>query len=329
MGCLHRFTFVFLCALLSTAAATAATPPASASKNEQKSEWVFSLLPKSFQKNPRLELTVITEMTAAGKALPPVSPPAPAYCELFSPGPKHLGHSAGNEVTLKREAIEMLLTRSLATNGYVLAQRPEHPPSLLIIYTWGSHSLLTEPDEENPMLGGEQVARNLLDRAALVGGEKFARQMLDLFTQADAMAVATRSTTAPGGEPVFTPALAEFMNPVAQFKRAAPKNEFLVDQAASNVYYVVASAYDYASAGTNRRTLLWRTRMTVGADGVSQTQTLPTLVLTAAPYFGREMSEAETFSKRAVREGTVEIGTPIVVESDPSTAAKTPARPKK
>ena len=35
-------------------------------------QWVFSLLPKSFQKNPLLELTVITETTEAGKKLPPV-----------------------------------------------------------------------------------------------------------------------------------------------------------------------------------------------------------------------------------------------------------------
>jgi hypothetical protein len=98
------------------------------------------------------------------------------------------------------------------------------------------------------------------------------------------------------------------------FKRSNPKNEFLVDQAASNVYYVVASAYDFKSVMAKQRLLLWRTRMTVAAAGVSQVQTLPTLVLSAAPFFGKEMSEPETMSKRAVREGTVEIGTPTVVE---------------
>ena len=58
-----------------------------APKKESSSEWVFSLLPKSMQKNPRLELTVITEMTEAGKKLPPVSAAAPAYFELFTTGP--------------------------------------------------------------------------------------------------------------------------------------------------------------------------------------------------------------------------------------------------
>ena len=52
-----------------------------------------------------------------------------------------------------------------------------------------------------------------------------------------------------------------------------------------------------------RRSLrLWRTRMTVAAQGVSQEQTLPTLIATAAPYFGKDMTEPETLSKRTVRD---------------------------
>jgi hypothetical protein len=300
--------------LLLPALLSAATPPKPAPGDAKKSEWVFSILPKSLQKNPRLDLTVITEMTEAGKKLPPVSPQAPAYYEVFTSGPRHLGDSSGNHVTLKQEDVERVLGRALSANGYIRAQAPAHPPSLLIIYTWGSHSMLVEGDAENPTLSGEQIARNLLDRAALVGGEKFSRKMLELFEQADAMSTAGRVPTPPGGEPVFTPEMMEFANPVNQFKRADPKNEILVDQAAGNVYYVVASAYDYKSAGTSRRILLWRTRMTVAADGVSQEQTLPTLIASAAPYFGKDMPEPAILNPRAVREGQVEIGTPTVVE---------------
>ncbi len=303
------------------------TPPAPAvldpaPKKESSSGWVFSLLPKSLQKNPRLELTVITELTAAGKKRPPVSPQAPAYFEAFTTGPRHLGHAPANEKTLAPAQIEKLLTQSLATNGYLPARPPEVPPTILITYVWGSHNVLTEGDAENPSLSGEQLARNILDRAALVGGAKFAERLLDLFTQADALSLAASSRPPPGGEAVFTPGLLDFANPVNLFKRASAKNEFLVDQTASDIYYVVATAYDYQSAATNRRIVLWRTRMTVAAQGVSQEQTLPTLVLSAAPYFGREMSEPEILTKRAVREGSVEIGTPTVVEPAPNPARK-------
>lgn len=119
-----------------------------------------------------------------------------------------------------------------------------------------------------------------------------------------------------------------FANPVEQFKRRAPKNEMLVDQAASDVYYVVASAYDHRSISSTRKTLLWRTRMTVSSAGVSAAQSLPTLVLTAAPFFGKDMPEAEVLSKRSLREGTVEIGTPTVVEDKPSPSAP-PSPPAK
>jgi hypothetical protein len=323
----RRAVLEFLLATtLATAAAAAPVPAPAATPKNSQSDWVFELLPKSLQKNPRLELTVITEMTDEGKKLPPVSSAQPAYFESFSAGFRQLGHAPGNEHTLKQEDIEKLLVRSLASNGYLPAERPAHAPSLLIIYTWGSHNLLLEADDENPSLSPTQLAANILDRAALVGGQKFAAKLLDLFEQADAMSYASSAHVPPGGQPVITPEMQEFMNPVSMFKRADSKNEFLVDQAANDVYYVVASAYDYGSVTKHQRRLLWRTRMTVAAQGVSQEQSLPTLVLTAAPYFGKDMADPEILSRRTMREGTVEIGTPVVVESN--VPAPTKAAPK-
>lgn len=308
----------FLCLVLASLARAAApapsTPPAPAKPETGNSEWVFSLLPKSFQKNPRLELTVITEMTAAGKKLPPVSQADPAYYEVFTTGPRQLGDGAANENHLQQEEIEKLLRRSLATNGYAPAT-PDHPPSLLIIYTWGSHNSLREGDEENPSLSGQRIAANMLDRAALVGGEKFAQEMLKVFEEMETQALA--------------PPLMEMLSPVNLFRRKNEKNDFLVDQTAVDVYYVVASAYDYRSAGTNRKTLLWRTRMTAGAPGINQEQSLPTLVLSAAPFFGREMTSPEIITKRSLRDTNVEIGPATVVEGNvtlPATPAASPAK---
>lgn len=318
-----RCWFIAFAALPAMASAAAA-PEKPAKKESGKSEWVFSLLPKSFQKNPKIDLTVITEMTEAGKKLPPVSAAAPAYFITQSGGFRQMGHAPGGEKSLSAEQVEKILVRSLATNGYRPAESPAHPPSLAVIYIWGSHNLLVEGDVDNPSLSGEAVARNLLDRAALVGGEKFAKQMLELFQQADSMALsAPPARVDPTGavptiQPVIGAAQLDFMNPVAQFKRASPKNEFLVDQSAEDLYYVVASAYDYASLAKKQRVLLWRTRMTVAAQGVSQEQTLPTLIASAAPYFGKEMTEPEILNKRAVPEGNVEVGVPTVVDPAPA-----------
>ncbi len=312
-------------ALAAAAPETSAKP---AKPEPKKSEWVFSLLPKSLQKNPQIDLTVITEMTEAGKKLPPVSSSAPAYFISQSGGFKQLGHAPGNEKSLAPEQVEKLLTRALAPNGYYPAEPAKKEPTLAIIYVWGSHNLLVEGDADNPSLSGEMVARNLLDRAALVGGEKFAKQMLELFQQADSMALSAPAPRAdPSGvmptmQPILGPEQMAFMNPVNQFKRANAKNEFLVEQAAEDVYYVVASAYDYQSLLKKQRVLLWRTRMTVAAQGVSQEQTLPTLIATAAPYFGKDMTEPEILTRRPVKDGNVEIGTPTVVEPAPAAPAK-------
>ena len=315
-----RFLLISLLAL--PLAAFAATNPTDTPKKTSESQWVFSLLPKSLQKNPHLELTVITEMTEAGKKLPGVSPSKPAYFITQSGGYRALGHAPGNEKSLSPELVEKILTRALAPNGYLPAQPPAHAPSLAIMFVWGSHNLLTEGDEENPSLSGQAVARNLLDRAALVGGEKFAKEMLRLFTQADALSFAANAPVAPDGQAVIGQAQLDFMNPVNLFKMQSAKNAFLVDQAAADVYYVVASAYDYTSLSKKQRVLLWRTRMTVAAQGVSQEQTLPTLIASAAPFFGKEMPEPEILTKRAVREGSVEVGVPTVVEAAPSLPTK-------
>jgi hypothetical protein len=321
-------SLVFAGVLSAAEPAPAPGTPAPAPKLAEKSQWVFSLLPKSFQKNPLIDLTVITEMTPLGRLLPAVSPAAPAYFITQSAGFNQRGHAPGNEHTLAPESVERLLTRALAASGY-LPSSPEHPASLVIIYTWGSHNLLVEGDADNPTLSANLVARNLLDRAALVGGEQFAAKLLRLFEQADSLANAGGATVAPGGEAVVTPAMMEFTNPVAMFRRESGKNDFLVEQTANDVYYVVASAYDYAALTRKIRRLYWRTRMTVAAQGVSQEQTLPTLIASAGPYFGKDMGEPEILSKKATPEGKVQVGEAVVVEVAPAPAPAKKSAPSK
>lgn len=311
-------------AMVGFAAAGAAPEAEKAAKSEvpappaefKEPKWVFSLLPKSMQKDPRLDYTVITEMTPAGRKLPKVTPESPAYYELFSAGYRQLGDAPGDERTLTAEQMEPLLVKSLHHNGYLPAKRPEHEPSLLILYTWGSHNRLVEGDEENPSISSDRMAKNLLERAALVGGDGFARELLKLMKDADTQQAAAGVPTPPGGQPVFDPGMLQFANPVSLFRSKSVRNAFLLDQTSDSVYYLVASAYDYRSAGTPKKVLLWRTRMTVSTQGVSQPQTLPVLVQAGSVYFGRDMKESAILSKRTVREGTVEIGAPTVISTE-------------
>lgn len=334
MRLLGPFSAATFLVLIPLQAQTSADPPTPAApKRPAKSEWVFSLLPKSFQKNPRIDLTVITEMTELGRKRPAASPSAPVYYLAQSTGFHAMGHAPANEHPLKPEDVERLLARALATNGFLPAKLPEHPPTLAVFYTWGSHSLLIEGDEENPSLSGEQVTRNLLDRAALVGGAKFSQEVMHLFQQSDDLATLNHAPPSdptgivPPVAPFLDPGQLQFMDPIYRYRQADPKNDFLFEQFTHDVYYVVASAYDYASLAEKTRRLYWRTRMTVAAQGVSQAQTMPALILNAAPFFGQDMSEPEILSRRAVPEGQVEIGTPTVVEMPAAEAVKKPVKP--
>ena len=285
-----------------------------------KSGWNFELVPKAFQRDPRMEMTVITEMTAEGKKLPPVSRQAPAYYVAHSGGYHPVGEKAG-QLAFSAADIERILKASLGQSGFEPAA-PDHPPSLFITYTWGPHmypDIVTDGDGNIVSPTQEVLLQNVLDRAALAGGDKFATEL----KSALALRVAnTMTAPAPTDGMSAANALAEMnraMDPVKLFVEKSTKNEFLVSQAADDCYYVVASAYDYDSVARNHRQLLWRTRMTLNARAISQAQSLPTLIAVAAPYFGREMAEAEVLLKRSVDTGHVEIGEPKVIEMPAST----------
>ena len=313
-----------LAKLLQTAFAILALVPVHAADNPAKSGWNLELVPKAFQRDPRMEMTVITEMTAAGKERPPVSRQAPAYYFAHSGGYHAVGEKPG-QVAFPAADIERILKSALGQNGFEPAT-PEHPPSLFITYTWGPDMY---PDIVTDGVGNiispsqEVLLQNVLDRAALAGGDKFASELKS------ALAFRVANTmTAPTPTDGLSAAngLAEMnraMDPVKLFVDKSAKNEFLVSQAADDCYYVVASAYDYDSVATNHRQLLWRTRMTVNARAVSQAQSLPTLIAVAAPYLGREMAEAEVLVKRAVDASHVEIGDLKVIEMPAPTTSPT------
>ncbi len=280
------------------------------SRREPDAGFLEWLLPRSLQKNPRLEVTVITEATPAGREMETNAPPGPKYFAFHNAGYQRLKHGTTTRITLEAADVEKLLTKSLATNGFLPGEPPTKPPSLLIIYTWGLH-------ERNPDLDGHESVRAIMDRATLVGGEKFARKLIKLLEEAEVWRIANAVPIAEGAESPLAPGM-DFLNPIEAFRRADPRNEFLIDQTRGDVYYVVASAYDYRMAAENRRVLLWRTRMTVATEGVSQLQSLPVVIAAAAPFLGKEMDEPAILTPRTLREGKVEIGESVVV---PDTAA--------
>ena len=297
------------------------------------STWVFNLLPKAFQRNPRLHLTVVTEFTPEGRKRPEVSLQHPAYCLIQSGGYHHTARAVvGDGGILSADVMDAFVLRALATRGYLPAADPV-PASQVLVYSWGLHG---RPVQDGAV-GDDELIGNLLDRASLVGGEKFRLEfdslLAEAMAQADAAALAsTRHMELDGVavSPVLGPDQLEFINPINRFRDRSTKHDFLLDQVAGDVYFVVISAYDHDALTKGRRLLLWRTRMTVGADGVAQADALPTLLGSAAPYLGRDMLEPATLTPRLHPEGRVRLG-PLVFpdEKDGLPAREEQGKPAK
>lgn len=308
-GFLHLIFVAFVAARI-----VAAEPvvPAGQKQEPEKFDW-SSILPTAMEKNPRLMFTVVTETTDEGKKLAAPSPGHPVFFQLHAAGYQEVGDTPRGEKTVKADDIERVLLRSLATNGYLPAAAGQ-VPSLFIVYGWGTHYR-----RDAATLDNAQKNRNMLDRAALMGGDKFAQELYATYLEASNFESTGKK---------LPPEVREFLNPINVLKRKDDKTQFLVEHTEDDIYFVIASAYDYRAVTEHRHELLWRTRMTVGAQGVTQEQTLPALVATAGPYFGKETNGAELISRRTIPQGNVEIGTPTVVETS-APAPRTPGAPEK
>ena len=286
------FSWWFLLPAGLTAIPVGAANTAAPNTESSENQWVFSLLPKSFQDNPFVDQTVITEMTDEGRKLPLPSRESPAYYVAQPSGYHVEGHGTAANRPPPPALLETNLKQALANNGYLPAT-PDKPPSLLILYVWGVHN---NPDPGSIETGGafpDPGHKNLLSRASLVGGSKFAGELRAALEKHDLMDDVTASP---------------LLDPVRLFTERDPKTRQLVEQSKANCYYLIASAYDYAAGAQGKRTLLWRSKMTVDAQGVSMADTLPSLILYAGKYLGRDMPEAATIVRRIKRTGQTTLG---------------------
>jgi len=242
----------------------------------------FTLVPNAFSANPRLAMTIFTEMTDYGRSLPAVSAAAPVSFVAYDHGRKSEGEAVGESVFPTPAGLQDTLFRALAVNGYQPAAAGQ-APGLVLIYYWGSHNAMQ--DLEQIQMFPELHHQQVLERAMLVGGSTYRRKISDEYsygyTFADRMA----------------------------------KKAFLFEQVTKDVYFVVVSAYDHAELAAGRRKLAWRTTMTVSTTGIAMRDALPPLVITAADYFGHETGEPVAIVRRA-RRGTVTVG-PLQIIEDP------------
>lgn len=269
------------CAALACPAVERGAPLPVMGEPVKESGWTgFSLLPKAFQRNPQLEMTVVSHVTEHGRSLPQPDTERPAYYVAHNSGYTTRGEFMGDHPP-EADYLSGVLQRALEQNGYRPATA-EHPPTLALIFHWGSHNQM---DPEMRRIFPELARRHVRERSLLVGGRAFETSIARRMAYGDFLTDHTA------------------------------KNDFLTDQASMGLYFAVVSAYDLAALRAKQRRLVWRASLTVNSNGVSMVDSLPALILSAAPVFGREMKSPEIVLRR-VRRGVVEYGEPSVVESD-------------
>jgi hypothetical protein len=269
-----KATLLFLCALTSGLAAV--TPiEGNAMEAPQMGPMVptplqrhsFSLLPKSFQREPLLQMTLYCALTPYGKTLPRTTPETPTRYILHQGDMKEFGEIYAGQVAPAPEYLQRMLTRSLTVNGYLPSTEGSPPPALALFYHWGPYQAM---DQEDRRAFPEQARRQRRERAKLVGGDVFARQTDEALS----------------------------------FSRLFPRTtirEYLDYQAEHDLYYAIVSAYDYAALTRGERKLVWRANLTVNAEGVNLAESLPPLVLSAGPVMGRDTAEPLIVSRRVFR----------------------------
>lgn len=242
-------------------------------------EWLFP--------RPELRVVTVTDTTPAGALRRPVSPAQPAYYVAVSAGFRDFGGIVAGDKAPPKEEVFRAMARVLARQGYLPASA-EHPPSLLLLWTWGTMNTdrvySANPDDTE----GRQVNR---------------RQLLR-FMGAYKLGLVAREP----GAAVFDPLL-----PGALFRDA--DQEVLSDLATEDLYVAAIAAYDHAAAVRSQKVLLWTTKISAPSRGHAFAEVLPSMLALAGPQVGRETPRPVVVTAGERFKAEVKIGDPTVVGS--------------
>lgn len=210
----------------------------------------------------KLDMLVVAEQTdSAVKPAPPTAA-LPTFYAALDGGYIESGDPIGGLKPPPASAIAQALGAALASQHYVPATTGNSPAQLLI-YHWG---LLNRDSRQ--IRTSLHLQPNLVARIGLVSTDaEAARIEEDLLDRRQ-----------PG--PIHPPII-------------DPQERDLIQFAADNRYFVIVSAYDFASVARGDGQLLWRVKLSTRSVGTSMAESLTTLLQGGAPYFGHDVNATQ------------------------------------
>ena len=233
-----------------------------------------------------VQVIAVTDTTPVGALRRPVTPANPAYYAAVNAGYRDFGGIIAGEKIPPKDEVLKTIARVLAKQGYLPAT-DDHPPTLLLVWTWGTMNTDRMPSMNPDDTETRQINRNQLLR--FMGGYK-----VGLITK----------------EP--DPFRQDLMLPGAWIRDA--DSDMIYELASEDLYVAAISAYDYAAALRKEKSLLWMTKISCPSRGLELPQTLPAMLALAGPYIGRETDKPVSIKATEQFKAEVKIGDPTVVE---------------
>lgn len=206
-----------------------------------------------------LEVITVTDVSATGNLLAPATPEQPQYYIAASLGFRDLGGVMGGISEPPTNEVLRLISAELARQGYRPATTRSAPPSLLLVYTWGT---LNADESFGPNPDLPPVQRNHGQIVRFLGGRKLGIS-----------------------DDYFNPLL----QPVLGLQIYNYRAQTLLEVAREDFYVIIVSAYDLEAALQKKhRPPVWTTRIAAPSLGFRMADVVPAMLAIGGPQFGRE-----------------------------------------
>ena len=208
--------------------------------------------------------------------------------------------SATHDATIDRESfmdVARVIARPLAARNFMPTKDPKKAGLLIMVY-WGMTSGTLDPSSEiYGYDGGPQKTKGGTWSNDLLGPVSFRGSLADL---RNAMLLGY------AGEIANTQPRLGIIHNV--------KRDDLIEDVEHNRYFVVMMAYDFQMMWREKKPkLLWETRFSIREQGNDFAKMLPSMTMYASQYFGQD---SHGLVRKAIPEGSVEIGVPRTVGAD-------------